>query len=228
MQPAPPPGQGDATRSRGARTLALPWIRPGRARGAPGLSLALASARERLKRALALEAERRRLFIWLPVPMGIGILLYFAADREPALWAPLVGFLLAAAGAVGLRRRPGAARALIALAAVFAGFAAATWRTASVASPLLDRPRIGQLTGFVESVESRDAGARLVILVTGLAGVEAAERPRRVRSRRAITSRRWRGCCRHRARPGQAAMISAATPSFAGSARSAASPARSR
>ncbi|MDX2033144.1 MAG: DUF4131 domain-containing protein, partial [Blastocatellia bacterium] len=90
-------------------------------------------------------------------------------------------FLLAAAGAVGLHRRPGAARALIALAAVFAGFAAATWRTASVASPLLDRPRIGQLTGFVESVESRDAGARLVILVTGLAGVEAAERPRRVR-----------------------------------------------
>eukprot|EP01036_Dinobryon_divergens_P055951 gene55951-74706_t len=92
MQPAPPPGQGDATRSRGARTLALPWTRPGRARGDPGLSLALASARERLKRALALEAERRRLFIWLPVPMGIGILLYFAADREPALWAPLVGF----------------------------------------------------------------------------------------------------------------------------------------
>ncbi len=181
MQPAPPPGQGDATRSRGARTLALPWIRPGRARGGPGLSLALASARERLTRTLALEAERRRLFVWLPVPMGIGILLYFAADREPVLWAPLVGFALAAVGAAVLRRRPGAARALIALAAVFAGFAAATWRTALVASPLLDRPRIGQLTGFVESVESRDAGARLVILVTGLAGVEAAERPRRVR-----------------------------------------------
>ncbi|MDP3318272.1 MAG: hypothetical protein Q8S58_03995, partial [Bosea sp. (in: a-proteobacteria)] len=117
MQPAPPPGQGKATRSLGVRTLALPWSRPGRARGGPDLALALASARERLRRTLALETERRRLFIWLPVPMGLGILLYFAADREPALWAPLVGFAFAAAAAVGLRRRPGAARVLIALAA---------------------------------------------------------------------------------------------------------------
>ncbi|PZN97722.1 MAG: competence protein ComEC, partial [Hyphomicrobiales bacterium] len=66
-------------------------------------------------------------------------------------------------------------------AAAFAGFAAAAWRTATVAAPMLDRPRIGQVTGFVESVEARDAGARLVILVTGLAGVEPERWPRRVR-----------------------------------------------
>jgi competence protein ComEC len=141
----------------------------------------LAGWQRRLLAACSLEAERRRLFLWLPVMMGAGILLYFAADREPALWAPLTGFLLAGIGAVLLRERRHAALICIGLAAAFAGFAAATWRTASVAGPLLDRPRIGQLSGFVEAVEARDAGARLVILVTGLAGLEPERWPRRVR-----------------------------------------------
>jgi competence protein ComEC len=166
---------------RGARAGALPWRLPAFVLGSPGLGLTLSAWRHRFLRALALEAERRRLFLWLPVMMGAGILLYFAADREPALWAPLAGFLLTAAGAVLLRQRRRAALICIGLAAAFAGFAAATWRTATMSGPLLDRPRIGQLSGFVEAVEARDAGARLVILVTGLAGLEPERWPRRVR-----------------------------------------------
>ncbi|WP_197279637.1 ComEC/Rec2 family competence protein [Bosea sp. AAP35] len=137
--------------------------------------------RARLFGALSREAERRRLFLWLPVLMGAGILLYFAADSEPALAAPLSGLALAAGAAFALRRRRIALMVCLGLCAAFVGFAAATWRTATVASPMLDRPRIGLLTGFVEAVEARDAGARLVILVTGIAGLEPAAWPRRVR-----------------------------------------------
>jgi competence protein ComEC len=42
-------------------------------------------------RVLSTEVERRRLFPWLPVAFGLGILLFFEAEGEPALWAPLLG-----------------------------------------------------------------------------------------------------------------------------------------
>lgn len=131
--------------------------------------------------AAALEAERRRLFLWLPVTMGLGVLLYFVADREPALWAPLTGLALASLAAALLRERRVALLITLGFAGIFAGFSAAAWRTASIAAPVLERPRIGQLSGFVEAVEARDAGARLVVLVTGLAGVAPEQRPKRVR-----------------------------------------------
>ncbi len=179
MQPAP--GQGRSAGPRGARVGVLSLRPPAFLLGGPGLHLTLSAWRDGLVAALSHEAERRRLFLWLPVMMGAGILLYFAADREPALWAPVAGFVAACAGALVLRQRRLAPLICLGCAAAFAGFAAAAWRTATVAAPTLDRPRIGQVTGFVESVEARDAGARLVILVTGLAGVEPERWPRRVR-----------------------------------------------
>ncbi|WP_248313211.1 ComEC/Rec2 family competence protein [Bosea sp. F3-2] len=177
MQPGPP-GQ---DKPRGARAEALPlrlrpsWLAPAR------LDAWLRDWQARFGRALELEAERRRPFLWLPVAMGAGILLYFAADREPALWAPLAGFGMSVVFAYILRTRRLAAMASLAAAAAFAGFAAGVWRTADIAAPMLERPRIGKLTGFVESVEARDNGARIVLLVTDFAGIPAAERPRRVR-----------------------------------------------
>ena len=180
MQPAPP-GQASLKGPRGARVAALPSRLSAFALGGPGFGLMFAAWMRHFLGAFSREAERRRLFLWLPVAMGAGILLYFAADREPVLWAPVAGFVLAGAGAVLLRLRRRAMLACIGLAAIFAGFAAATWRTATIAAPMLDRPRIGQVSGFVESVEARDAGARIVLLVTGLAGLEPERWPRRVR-----------------------------------------------
>jgi competence protein ComEC len=174
-------GLPEPNRARGAQAQVLPWRLPGSGLAGLGLSLAWDDWRRRFIAALEIEIERRRLFLWLPVMMGVGILLYFTADREPALWAPLTGFGLAAALAIALRRRRAALHLCLALAAVFAGFAAATWRTAAIATPILDRMRIGQLSGYIESVEARDAGARLVILVTGIAGLEPARIPKRVR-----------------------------------------------
>jgi competence protein ComEC len=173
-----PEGQSRSHAAQAAAALA--WPQAARLRGV-ALSLRLLDAGRLLRAALEAEAERRRLFLWLPVMMGLGILLYFAADREPALAAPLIGFAVAGAAAFLLRNRRLAVLACIALAAIFAGFAAATWRTATIAAPVLDRPRVGIVTGFVESVEARDAGARLVLLVTGIAGVEPARQPKRVR-----------------------------------------------
>jgi competence protein ComEC len=177
MRIAPP----ESGPPRGGRTRALP-LRPHRLRfPRAAIALLLADWRSKVAAAAATEAGRRRLFLWLPVLMGIGILLYFAADSEPALWAPLTGFLVFAGLAALLRRRRAASLACIGVAAVFAGFGAAVWRTATIAAPMLDRVRVGQLSGFVESVETRDAGARLVVLVTGIAELEADRLPRRVR-----------------------------------------------
>lgn len=177
MQPAPPKRGG----WRGARVGALPMrLRPF-APVATRLDAWLAGWQAGFGRTLALEGERRRPFLWLPVAMGAGILLYFAADREPALWAPALGFILSAACAFLLRSRRLAAMACLAATAAFAGFAAGVWRTADIAAPMLERPRIGKLTGFVETVEARDVGARLVMLVTDIAGLPAEARPKRVR-----------------------------------------------
>jgi competence protein ComEC len=135
----------------------------------------------RLQRAVETEIERRRVFNWLPVFMGVGVLLYFLADREPGLAPPLAGVMVFSIGALFLRRRRAALAACIAIAAAFAGFAAATWRTASIAAPALARNHVGKLTGFVEALEQRENGVRIVVLVTAMPGIEPEQRPQRVR-----------------------------------------------
>lgn len=180
MQPAPP-GQGQERGRRGARADALPARLSASVPLSARLRLWFRQLWLHLQRSFALEAERRRPFLWLPIAMGAGILLYFAADREPALWAPLLGLALSGTAAFILRMRRFTSMACLAAAAAFAGFAAGVWRTAEIASPMLERPRIGKLSGFVESVEVRDKGARLVLLVTDLANVPVNERPKRVR-----------------------------------------------
>lgn len=130
---------------------------------------------------LALEAERRRFFVWLPVCFGLGILLYFAADREPSLWAPLAGALTCAFGAALARTHWRLQAIAIALAMIFAGFTAAVVRTASAEAPILPRLMTGALTGFVEAVEERANGARIVVVPTSFARLEAPALPARVR-----------------------------------------------
>ena len=56
-----------------------------------------------LSRQVAREIDQRRLFPWLAVCFGLGILLFFQAEGQPSLWAPLGAFSLCCAGAVTLR-----------------------------------------------------------------------------------------------------------------------------
>ncbi|MRI52538.1 ComEC family competence protein [Methylobacterium sp. DB1607] len=137
---------------------------------------------EGLGAGLAREAEQRRLFPWLAVAFGAGILVFFtAADGEATLAAPLIAAALCLVVTPTLRARPIALALMLALAALFLGYAAAVWRVASVSGPVLTRLTIGPLSGLVEGLDEREGGARLIVRVESFGDLGAGQRPRRVR-----------------------------------------------
>ncbi len=111
------------------------------------------------------EAGPGRLLPWVPVAFGAGIALYFTADREPvaAVVVPVAGlFCLAAV----LMRRHRWFPAAVMIAAIFAGFATATFKTARIAHGMLARPiNSVALKGFVETHEERERTDRFVLRV---------------------------------------------------------------
>jgi competence protein ComEC len=131
--------------------------------------------------ALAREVEERRFFLWLPVAAMGGVALNLAADREPVLWLPAGLTAVFAALAWVSRARPFALGLSLALAALFAGFLAMSLRTERVAAPVLDRIRIVDLQGYVEEVDLRPVGARMVVAVVSADGMPREKVPRRVR-----------------------------------------------
>ncbi|GJD54403.1 ComEC/Rec2 family competence protein [Methylobacterium dankookense] len=161
--------------------------------GRTGGSLALAAASRPLRLAapalrdwfgacLAQEAAQRRLFPWLAVAFGMGILAFFGlAEGAPALWAPLGAAALCIAPLPWLGARPVALALLLALAAGWLGFASAAWRVSQVAAPVLARTTIAPLAGIIESIEEREEGARLVVLVSRFGTLAPEAMPRRVR-----------------------------------------------
>src|SRR5271167_215527 len=151
---------------------------------AAGLARATAAApdwRRAFAGALAREAEERRFFLWIPVAAMGGVALNLAADREPVLWLPALMIAVFATLAWFTRARPLALGLSLAIAALFAGFLSMSLRTARVAAPVLDRIRIVSLQGFVEEVDLRTVGARMVIGVVGADGMPQEKVPRRVR-----------------------------------------------
>ncbi|SCY83264.1 ComEC/Rec2 family competence protein [Microvirga guangxiensis] len=134
-----------------------------------------------LERCLSHEIAQRRLFPWLAVCFGLGIVLFFQAD-EPSLWAPLAALSICGAAAIRMRRRLFALSTCLALAAIFAGFSAGVIRTRNVAAPVLSRMIIAPVSGFIEAVEEREEGKRVLLRVTSLQGVGDGERPERVRA----------------------------------------------
>ncbi len=131
--------------------------------------------------ALAREVEERRFFLWLPVAAMGGVALNLAADREPVLWLPAALAILFSALALVSRGRPAALGLWLAFAALSGGFLSMSLRTARVAAPVLDRIRIVSLDGFVEEVDLRPVGARMVIAVESVQGMKPDNAPRRVR-----------------------------------------------
>jgi len=85
------------------------------------------------------EAGAGRLLPWVPVAFGTGIALYFTADREPVLSVVAVVAIGLCAAAFLLRRYKIFPIAVM-IAAIAAGFAIATWKTARVAHGVLARP----------------------------------------------------------------------------------------
>jgi competence protein ComEC len=134
-----------------------------------------------VSRNLVREIEQRRAFPWIPVCFGLGILLCFQAEGRPSLWAPLLGAVLSGAVAARLRSRPIALAVMVGLSALFAGFAAAVIRARDVEAPIVPRVMITALTGFVETIEDRPHGYRIVLRVTGMGELAEESRPERIR-----------------------------------------------
>lgn len=158
-----------------ARVVALP-----RSRGIQA-EWQLLDGRAWLSKNIAQEIEQRRLFPWIAVFFGIGIVLFFQADGQPALWAPAGAFTVCAAAALALRPNVPTLSLMVALAALFAGFSAGVIRARSVTAPALTRIVITPVTGFIEAIEDRGEGKRLLLRVTEMKDLAEVERPRRVR-----------------------------------------------
>lgn len=140
----------------------------------------------RIAQAWAIERDLRRPFLWAPVIAGAGSIVNLQADRDPPLWAGLVALSAFVAVAWLVRTRPVAFAVATMLAAFVLGHVATTLRIERVAAPVLPKFAIGNLTGFVEQIDLRREGARIVLRVTSIEGMAPETWPHRVR----LTTRR--------------------------------------
>jgi len=175
---------GEEGRAR-TRAVAGAIAAAGRRAGA-ALPDGLAVRADPLRRLLAqwalAEVAPGRLLPWLPVAFGFGIVLYFTADREPALWAPTAAAGVLVAFAWGLRRSAVGFPLSLGLAATAMGFAVATLQTVRIAHPVLQYPvATATLSGFVEVREERERSDRVVIALHRFEAARVAEKPERVR-----------------------------------------------
>ncbi len=81
------------------------------------------SSPARIREWAAQELTTGRLLPWFAVAYGTGIVLYFTAEREPALWAAAVPAAVFALGAVLVRRQKVRQVIALALFAIALGFA---------------------------------------------------------------------------------------------------------
>ena len=144
----------------------------------PALWLPLVEALRQWARA---EAGAGRLLPWVPVAFGTGIAFYFAADHEPVLSVAALVAIALCAVAVLLRRQKFFPIAVM-IAAVAAGFAIATWKTARIAHGVLARPMFSvSLTGFVETRDIRERTDRFVLRVVTMESARRTTKLERVR-----------------------------------------------
>ena len=127
------------------------------------------------------EAGAGRLLPWVPVAFGTGIALYFAANHEPVLPVAAATAIALCAVALLLRRQK-LFPVVVMIAAMAAGFAVATWKTARVAHGVLARPMFSvSLTGFVETRDIRERTDRFVLRVVTMESPRGDTKLERVR-----------------------------------------------
>jgi competence protein ComEC len=128
------------------------------------------------------EVAPGRLVPWIAVAFGFGIVGYFTADREPAVWAAVLAAGIAIAIAYAARMRPVGFPVAIGVAAITTGFAIATLQTARIAHPVLQTTiSSATLSGFVEIREERERSDRIVVRVHKFSATRVFEAPERVR-----------------------------------------------
>lgn len=136
-----------------------------------------------LAAAILHEREARRPFLFVPIGMMGGVLLFFAADREPALWAGPVLFVLAAGAAwfCWVRHLTGLMVAALALTAIAAGFSGATIKSRLVAAPVIEKAQGLKGTGVILQNDRRGTGARLLLGIEAIHGKPQDATPKLVR-----------------------------------------------
>lgn len=128
------------------------------------------------------ECEGQCLFCWFVVCFGCGILLFFQTDGTASPASPLLGAFIFLAVAFACRARLGFRRTALAAFAVCAGFLAGVSRMQIVEAPVLQRPVIEQMTGFIETIDHRTGGsARLVVLLKSIGTIAPNQLPQRAR-----------------------------------------------
>src|SRR6202047_3159045 len=111
------------------------------------------------------EAGAGRLLPWVPIAFGTGIAFYCPADHEPILPVAAATAIGLCAGSFLLRRQKIFPVAVM-VAAMAAGFATATWKTARIAHGVLAKPAYSvSLSGFVEARDIRERTDRFVLRV---------------------------------------------------------------
>src|SRR6202047_3456801 len=136
---------------------------------------------ERLRAWIRAEAGAGRLLPWVPVAFGTGIAFYFAADHEPVASVTAVAATAFGVAAFLLRRQKVFPIAVM-IAAMAAGFATATWKTARIAHGVLARPMYSMsLSGFVETRDIRERTDRFVLRVVRMEGPRSQVKLERVR-----------------------------------------------
>jgi competence protein ComEC len=171
--------QGSGQQRRPGR--AITWPPQGGQTGVAVPSLRWLSPHRTLRAWAQAEAGPGRLLPWVPVAFGAGIAAYFAADHEPVAWVAATTAALLGAAAV-LSRRQNWFPSLVLIAAMAAGFAVATLRTARIAHEVLAKPLYGvALSGFVETHEERERTDRFVLRVATMDSTRAAPKLTRVR-----------------------------------------------
>src|SRR4029079_3148581 len=127
------------------------------------------------------EAGPGRLLPWAPVAFGTGIAFYFAADHEPVLSVAAATAIALCVTAFLLRRHKAFPFAVM-IAALAAGFAVATWKTARIGHGVLARPMFSvALTGFVETRDIRERTDRFVLRVATMDSARGTTKLERVR-----------------------------------------------
>jgi competence protein ComEC len=175
----------DQDRPRGRAETWRPWSPAGQrpALAWPeGLNRFADAAARRLRDWALADVGPGRLVPWLAVAFGFGIVLYFTAEREPALWAGVSVFVAASAAAVMARHRPIGFPIALAIAAMAAGFATATAKRSIISHPVLTAANWNvDLAGFIEVREERERSDRIVIRIARIDGPRLAEKLERVR-----------------------------------------------
>src|SRR5256885_423759 len=99
----------DQNRPRERADTWRPWSPAGRRPGLAwpvGLNRFADATAYRLRELAVADVAPGRLVPWLAVAFGFGIVLYFAAEREPSLWAGGAALVVASIATVLTRHRP--------------------------------------------------------------------------------------------------------------------------